>query len=530
MPAKKPTRPPADLDRFEEAVDAWRRKVPVPDQQWKTLTAEERRHAFTVAGVTQARVVQQVYDALGQAIADGTTLDDFQENIGGVLSDAWGGPDSGRIETIFRTGTMQSYNEGRQAVFSHPAVREARPFIRYDAVGDARSCPACDPLDGLVLPADDPFWKKHQPPLHPNCFPPGTPVLCPGGWRAIETLAVGDQVIAHDGRPRPVLRCFERSFQGVLVAIKGPAGQVAYPTPNHPLGTERGWVAAERLDVQGDRLWVFQDVPPVPDHAPPVREDLLFHGAIVGRLASGAVPLSAVELDHELHRWYGDVGVPFPQRQPDDVLDAKTAQRLGDRDLVLAARLVLAGSRPRLELRHRGSSAAQGGVCRRHLVLLSLLVHAGIAARIVLRDRTHHSSTGEDARDRDAAAREAPGERDRGLSADVEADDFLLRQVQDPGHGFELESIHVGTRSFRGVVYNLEVAGSPTYVAGGFLVHNCRCIHTSLSPDEAIDEGVSDEAPHAEPPADGFGRPADFEPDLSAFSPAIARALKDKLG
>lgn len=161
--------PPADPNRFDEAVRAFRKRVPMTPAQYAKLAEEERAHAFTVANVTQARVVQDVYDALDRAIEDGTTLDDFRAEVGPQLEDAWGGEDATRVEMLFRTAAMQAYNEGRDEIFSHPEVRKARPYFRVDDVPDARQCDICEPLHDLVLPADDPFWKTHQFPLHPGC-------------------------------------------------------------------------------------------------------------------------------------------------------------------------------------------------------------------------------------------------------------------------------------------------------------------------------------------------------------------------
>lgn len=166
MPAAAP---PPDPSRFNEAVTAFRRRVPMTDKLFQQLTIEEQAHAFTVAGVAQARVVQEVWDAVDQAVADGTTLEDFKRDISGQLAEAWGGEDATRTEMIFRTNLLQSYNEGRDAIFSHPEVRKARPYLRVDGTGDSRECPTCEPLNGTVLPADDPFWEKHKFPLHPGC-------------------------------------------------------------------------------------------------------------------------------------------------------------------------------------------------------------------------------------------------------------------------------------------------------------------------------------------------------------------------
>lgn len=163
--------PPPDLDRFEEAIRAFRRRVPMTDAQFAALTEAERAYAFKVAGLTQARQVQEVFDAIDRAIEHGTTLEDFRAEAGQTLAEAWGGDAAPRSERLFRTEVLRSYSEGREEIFSDPAVREAFPYTRFDAVGDNRSdeCEICEPLDGTILRADDPFWATRQLPLHPNC-------------------------------------------------------------------------------------------------------------------------------------------------------------------------------------------------------------------------------------------------------------------------------------------------------------------------------------------------------------------------
>lgn len=162
-------KPPSDPVKFEEAIRAWERRIPLPDGAVAAMNAAEGKRAFTVAGVAQADLVQAVYDEIGRAIRDGTTLADFKEAVGAGLEDAWGEADSYKVETIFRTSIMSAYNEGRQETMTAPAVKEARGWWRFDEVLDSRTSDICDELDGTVLPADDPFWATHSPPLHPNC-------------------------------------------------------------------------------------------------------------------------------------------------------------------------------------------------------------------------------------------------------------------------------------------------------------------------------------------------------------------------
>lgn len=159
----------ADPQHSEEAIRQFRKRVPMSDAQWAKLTEAEREFAFKVSGVAQADIVTDVWLAMDRAIRDGTTLEDFKAEIGGQLEAAWGVEDPARIETIFRTNALDAYNGGRHEILSHPEVKKARPYLRFDAVMDSRTSDLCDGLDGTVRPADDPFWHTHSPPLHFQC-------------------------------------------------------------------------------------------------------------------------------------------------------------------------------------------------------------------------------------------------------------------------------------------------------------------------------------------------------------------------
>lgn len=158
-----------DPEEYEEAIRAFRKRVPILDSQWDALTEAEREFAFKVSGVAQADLVNDAWEAIDRAIRDGTTLEDFKREVGTQLEAAWGGEDAGRLETIFRTNVLGAYNGGRHEILSHPEVRKARPYWRFDGVDDARQTEICAALDGTVRPADDPFWGSHSPPLHFNC-------------------------------------------------------------------------------------------------------------------------------------------------------------------------------------------------------------------------------------------------------------------------------------------------------------------------------------------------------------------------
>jgi SPP1 gp7 family putative phage head morphogenesis protein len=156
-------------EKFEAAIEAIQKRTPVPRAEWDAMAKLEREAAFTVSHVTEADVLQQVLDSLEAAVRQGTDFEQFKDEVYLKLLESWGGERPGQLETIFRTNLMTAYNEGRHAIISAPTVKRARPYWRFDATMDDRTSDECAECDGTVLPADDPFWTEHTPPLHFNC-------------------------------------------------------------------------------------------------------------------------------------------------------------------------------------------------------------------------------------------------------------------------------------------------------------------------------------------------------------------------
>jgi hypothetical protein len=156
-------------EHYAEAIASVRKRVPVPKAVWNAMQADEREHAFTVSQVARTQVLQSVLDAIDKAVTTGTAITDFRDEVADKLIDQWGGEIPGRIETIFRTNIGHAYAEGRHAINSAPAVKEARPYWRYDDTDNDRECDVCHDCHGVVLPADNPWWQTHHSPLHHCC-------------------------------------------------------------------------------------------------------------------------------------------------------------------------------------------------------------------------------------------------------------------------------------------------------------------------------------------------------------------------
>lgn len=154
---------------YDEAVAWFRARLDLTDEEFEAIDSEARRKAFTIADVAQVDIIDQVWQALERAIRDGTTLEVFAAEIGGLLSAAWGRDDPHRIETIFRTNVQKAYNRGRWKQQHDPVVARLRPYYAYDALLDTRTSDICFELNKTVLPLEDPFWSSHLPPMHHRC-------------------------------------------------------------------------------------------------------------------------------------------------------------------------------------------------------------------------------------------------------------------------------------------------------------------------------------------------------------------------
>lgn len=158
----------------EEAIKFFRNKVKLTDDQFKSLSEQNHAKAFTVAGVADIDVIQDVYDALDRATANGTLFKDFQADVAEKLENAWGGTVANpgfRISTIFRTNLQSSYMAGQHT--QAMAGKEDRMYGMLDVVEDDATSEICGDLDdaigGQALEIDDPALQAAWPPNHFNC-------------------------------------------------------------------------------------------------------------------------------------------------------------------------------------------------------------------------------------------------------------------------------------------------------------------------------------------------------------------------
>jgi len=88
------------------------------------------------------------------------------------------------------------------------------------------------------------------------CFTADMRVTTEQGVKRIADLQIGDRVLTHLGRYRPVTELHQRAYSGTLLRLKIKLiGTTLEVTPEHPIMTPAGWVRASELRV-GDKVAV----------------------------------------------------------------------------------------------------------------------------------------------------------------------------------------------------------------------------------------------------------------------------------
>lgn len=169
-----------------EAVEYFRRKGVEPEGfDWRDVYAEEHARVFTVAKAMQLDVLTDIHAAVEEAIAEGTTFEQFKRELTPTLQEkGWWGrkvmkdPKTGeerevqlgsprRLKIIYDTNLRAAHAAGKWEQIERTKAR--RPFLRYVAILDDRTRPVHRGWHGTVLSADDAWWGTHYPPNGWRC-------------------------------------------------------------------------------------------------------------------------------------------------------------------------------------------------------------------------------------------------------------------------------------------------------------------------------------------------------------------------
>ena len=165
----------------------------------------------------------QASQAVREGLLTGLALGQGPRETARRVRAAFGGS-LDRALKISRTETMRAYRGATLRTY-----RENSDIVtgwRWLAAKSPRTCPMCLAIDGTWHPLTEGLND------HPNgrCVAPGTLVYS----ASIEAFV-------------------SRHYEGYLVTVRTASGKLLSVTPNHPILTDRGWVAAELLQ-EGDNV------------------------------------------------------------------------------------------------------------------------------------------------------------------------------------------------------------------------------------------------------------------------------------
>ena len=428
-----------------------------------------------------------------------------------------------RTEMIARTETIRASNRGSNELYSQWGVEQKEWLTTLDD----RQCWFCEDMHGTLISVGGTFHDegttmtstrkdaegnvqtRHlkfnyeavtSPPLHPNCILPGNEVAVPG-------LVAGVQSF----------------YQGRALEIRTGGGDLLTVTPNHPIFTPSGWVAAGLLN-EGDEVVtctaperIVSSVNPDYDHMPALVEEVFASLRVAPHMLVASMPVAAEDLHGDARFVDGNIDIVYPDSLLLRDWIASIPEPVGqlgfhnsDARLPAFARAgSLASGFPRdfASLNSPvGSCDLSGPFLRRHLRPLDAL-SCGAATRLYPGgDQTLPYQSAADARPisqrvfgltRDIA-REQPVDirylnsvatdidsgQHNATAKNFHADTGLARQF---AHRFASDIateqiVKVRHFDYSGHVYDLQSASYALYTCNTIITSNCRCVLLPYDP------------------------------------------------
>lgn len=142
-------------------------KPAVTRDTFDALLPELRARAMVITDVEDLDVVQRVRDRIARVVGDGEDWDKVRQEIAQDVVPWLGDGADRRAKVLLRTHGNQVYGLADHEVMERQT--EVFPYWQYVSSQDEKVRDSHAVLDGIVLPANDPFWQDHYPPWDWNC-------------------------------------------------------------------------------------------------------------------------------------------------------------------------------------------------------------------------------------------------------------------------------------------------------------------------------------------------------------------------
>lgn len=177
----------------KQAIDYLHQKKLLANKVFKKeLFDSSLARAATISKLTSLEMTSDIYESMEVARREGKSFNEWKKSLvkeferkgwvygqdkaisrgidGKLLADPKTGEHFGtprRLNTIYRTNMQQAYSAARYQRYMDNI--DNRPYWQYSAVGDQRTRPAHQVLNGKIYRYDDPFWATFYPPNGFNC-------------------------------------------------------------------------------------------------------------------------------------------------------------------------------------------------------------------------------------------------------------------------------------------------------------------------------------------------------------------------
>ena len=169
----------------QSAIEWLSQRTRQPSEAWYQVLDDAHNRAFVIARMAHLDLLNDVQQSLIKAMELGQDFKAWREQIepamrsrgwwgkqilideGGVKTIQLGSP--ARLQTIYRTNTLQAYEAGRQRVMFSGDDNDPFPYVMYSEILDSRTRPRHRALHGVVMRKDDPAWAAIRPKNGYNC-------------------------------------------------------------------------------------------------------------------------------------------------------------------------------------------------------------------------------------------------------------------------------------------------------------------------------------------------------------------------
>ena len=155
------------ISDFETARKKFQSKITITDEEFRRLTNEAKSEAFKIATIQTKKMTNLLKHSLEEAMLKKSSEYEWKKVATNLLSKNGLSLSKNHLATIYRTNLFSAYSKANYAEWE--TVAEDFPAFMYDAVGDGRTRPAHNALDGKIFLATDSIWSRIYPPNGYNC-------------------------------------------------------------------------------------------------------------------------------------------------------------------------------------------------------------------------------------------------------------------------------------------------------------------------------------------------------------------------